>query len=1277
MEGKKDSPSLFQIFRFTDGIDKLLMLLGTLGCIGDGLMNPLTLVVLSAVINKYGDNKDLTNHVVDKYATKLLYVAIGVGVAAFVEGLCWTKTAERQVSRMRTEYLKSVLGQEVGFFDTQEGTSTTSLVISSISSDAQAIQDVIADKIPNFLAHSSGFLICLVVAFILSWRLALASFPFSLMFVLPVVVFGKFLMEQAMQMKDAYAVPGGIAEQAISSIRTVYSYVAEHQTLERFSKGLIKSRELGIKQGLTKGIMIGSMGIIFATWAFIAWVGSILIIEKGERGGPIFSSGCSLIMGGMSLMSALPNMTYFAMASAATSRIYEMIDRLPAIDAEDMKGKALTYVRGEIEFKEVHFSYPLRPDTPILQGLNLKVPAGKTVGLVGGSGSGKSTVISLMERFYDPIKGEIFLDGSNIKKLQIKSLRSKIGLVNQEPVLFATSIKDNIMFGKEGASMDLVIMAAKAANAHDFITKFPDGYETQVGQFGVQLSGGQKQRLAIARALIRDPRVLLLDEATSALDVQSERVVQDALDQASVGRTTIIVAHRLSTIRDANLIVVLQSGQVMESGTHDKLMKMNNREGGVYSKMVQLQQTSMQSEVQSKPHSTTPEVSNQYWNMEMPSPANQYWMAGMPTPASIGFTGRASPAYPYSPTYSFSAAHAASPAFSASAAHFQNDQYDEPEEQNPKLASYPAPSQWRLLKMNTPEWKRAMLGCIGAVGYGAVQPAHFFCLGTMITVFFLKDHDKLRSETRFYCLMFLLVTVLCFVSNILQHHNFAIMGEQLTKRIREKMLDKVLTFEIGWFDQDENTSAAICARLATEASIVRSLVGDRISLLIQTFTGATIAFVLGFILSWKLASVIVAMQPILIASYYSRTVLMSSMSEKAQKAQNEGSQLASEAVINHRTITAFSSQKRILDLFENTLQGPQRESSKQSWYAGLGLFCSQFFTTASIAMTYWYGGRLLAHKQITSTHMFQAFFILLSTGKNIADAGSMTSDLAKGSGAVKSVFTMLDRRSEIEPDDPQGIKPKKAIKGHIELKNVFFSYPSRPEQMIFQGLSLKIEAGTTVALVGQSGSGKSTVIGLIERFYEPQKGSVEIDGRDIKTYNLRQLRTHVALVSQEPTLFAGTIRENIIYGKDNATEAEIRKAAVLANAHEFISSMKDGYQTNCGERGVQLSGGQKQRIAIARAILKNPSILLLDEATSALDSVSENLVQEALEKMMEGRTCVIVAHRLSTIQKSDTIAVIKNGNVVEKGSHSNLLAIGRGGSYYSLIKLQSGKSPYR
>ncbi|XP_023535149.1 putative multidrug resistance protein [Cucurbita pepo subsp. pepo] len=1246
------------MFRYADGFDKFLMFFGTLGSIGDGSQIPLTMFLLKDVINAYGDkNSGLTNDMVDKFALRLLYAAVGIGLSAFVEGLCWARTAERQTSRMRMEYLKSVLKQEVSFFDTQTG-STTHEVVSLISSDASSIQVALCEKIPDCLTYMSTFFFCHVFAFIVSWKFTFAVIPLSAMFIGPGLVFGKIMMDLIMKMIESYGVAGGIAEQAVSSIRTVYSYVGERQTLEKFSQALQKSMEFGIKSGLVKGLMLGSMGIIYAGWGFQAWIGTYLVTEKGEKGGNVFIAGFNVLMGGLSILSALPHLTSITEATSATARILEMIDRVAETDREDKKEKALSHVKGEIEFQNVYFSYPSRPDTPVLRGFNLKVPAGKRVGLIGGSGSGKSTVISLLERFYDPTDGEILLDGHKIKRFQLKWLRSQMGLVNQEPVLFATSIKENIIFGKDGASMEQVINAAKDANAHDFIVKLPEGYDTQVGQFGFQMSGGQKQRIAIARALLRDPKILLLDEATSALDAQSERMVQEAIDKASKGRTTITVAHRLSTIQTAHQIVVLKAGQVIESGSHDELMLLNNGQGGEYRRMVQLQQMAVQNETF---YDSNIEMDRRY----------RHRMSTPTSPISVRSSGYSTPVlYPFSSAMSVSMGTP----YSYSV---QFDPDDESFEEDKKHPAYPSPSQWRLLKMNAPEWGRALLGCLGALGSGAVQPINAYCVGALISVYFRADEPNIKSKARNLSLIFLSIGIFNFLTNVLQHYNFSIMGERLTKRVREKILEKLMTFEIGWFDQDENTSAAICARLSTEANMVRSLVGDRMSLLVQAVFSAAFAYTVGLVLSWRLTLVMIAVQPLVIGSFYARSVLMKSMAEKSRKAQREGSQLASEAVTNHKTIVAFSSQKKILGLFAATLKAPKKESARQSWISGLGLFSSQFFNTAATALAYWYGGRLLTQNMISSEHIFQAFLILLFTAYIIADAGSMTSDISRGSNAVGSVFAILDRKTEIDPDHRSRRDLKRRLKGKVELRSVSFSYPTRPEQIVLRGLSLKIDAGKTVALVGQSGSGKSTIIGLIERFYDPSSGSIHIDEQDIKNYNLRWLRSQIALVSQEPTLFAGTIRENIAYGKEEAGESEIRQAAVLANAHEFISGMKDEYNTYCGERGAQLSGGQKQRIALARAILKNPSILLLDEATSALDSVSENLVQEALEKMMVNRTCIIVAHRLSTIQKANTIAVIKNGKVVEQGSHNELISMGRRGEYYSLTKSQAGNFPPR
>ncbi|XVF16761.1 hypothetical protein REPUB_Repub10bG0060200 [Reevesia pubescens] len=429
------------------------------------------------------------------------------------------------------------------------------------------------------------------------------------------------------------------------------------------------------------------------------------------------------------------------------------------------------------------------------------------------------------------------------------------------------------------------------------------------------------------------------------------------------------------------------------------------------------------------------------------------------------------------------------------------------------------------------------------------------------------------------------------------------------------MLSRILTFEVGWFDQDENSSGTICARLAKDAGVVRSLMGDRMSFLVQTISGVTLACAMGLFIAWRLAIVMIAVQPLIILSLYTQNVLLKSMSKKAIKAQEESSKLAAESVSNHRTITTFSSQDRILKMLEKAHEGPRKENVRQSWFAGLELDQLNF--------------------------LFHALWPLI-----------------------------FDRYSRIEPDDSNGYLAEE-ITGHVEICDIDFAYPTKPNVSILKDFSITIEVGKSTALVGQSGSGKSTIISLIERFYDPLKGVVKIDGRDIRSYNPRSLRKHIALVSQEPILFAGTIRENILYGaSDKTDESEINEAAKEANAHDFIAGLADGYETWCGDRGVQLSGGQKQRIAIARAILKNPAMLLLDEATSALESESEKMVQEALERVKVGRTRVVVAHRLSTIQNCDVITVLDKGKVVEKGNHSSLLAKGPAGAYYSLVNLQ-------
>ncbi|KAH9290781.1 hypothetical protein KI387_034898, partial [Taxus chinensis] len=645
--------------------------------------------------------------------------------------------------------------------------------------------------IPYFLMNASFFFSGYIVAFSLIWRLAIVAFPFVVLLLIPGIMYGRILVGIARKTREAYNIAGNIAEQALSSIRTVFSFVGEETTMTRFAEALNGTVKLGIKQGLVKGMAVGSSGVVFCIWAFIAWYGSRLIMYHGASGGRVFATGTTLIMGGLALGSAIPNIRYFSEACIAAQRIFEMIERVPIIDSDDGKGEILQEVCGEVEFRNVKFAYPSRPETLIFQNFSLTIPASKTVALVGGSGSGKSTAVALVERFYDPLAGEILLDGVNIKELQLRWLRGRIGLVSQEPALFATSIRENILFGKEGSSMEEVIAASQAANAHKFIAQLPLGYDTQVGERGVQMSGGQKQRIAIARALLRDPRLLLLDEATSALDAESEKIVQDALDNASIGRTTLIIAHRLSTIRNANLIAVVHGGQVIETGDHDDLIF---REHGAYATLVQLQEAASKAgeadrldirDSSSMRVRSSSFVSRSSSNLSVSGPDQQY---------KIQKEKVASSNLSVSPS---------------------DQQY---KLQKEKVSSS-APSFRRLVMLNASEWKQALLGCLGAIAFGAVQPTHSFTLGSMISVFFIQDHDQMKYKTKMFSLIFFSLGVFSFLVNVVQHYNFAAMGEYLTKRVRESMLSKILTFEVGWFDEDQNSSGAVCSRLTKEANV--------------------------------------------------------------------------------------------------------------------------------------------------------------------------------------------------------------------------------------------------------------------------------------------------------------------------------------------------------------------------------------------------------------------------------------------------------------------------
>ncbi|KAH7847597.1 hypothetical protein Vadar_027922 [Vaccinium darrowii] len=1215
------SVPFYELFSFADKYDWFLMILGTVGAIVNGSSVPVFFVLLGDMLNGFGKNQADLNTMLHEYALYFVYLGLTVCVSSYAEISCWMYTGERQVGTLRKKYLEAVLKQDVGFFDTDARTGD---IVCSISTDTMLVQDAISEKVGNFIHYISTFVAGLVVGFVLVWRLALLSVAVIPGIALVGGLYAYTLTALASKSRELYANAGIIAEQAIAQVRTVYSYVGESKALNSYSDAIQHTLRLGYKAGTAKGLGLGcTYGIIILSWTLVFWYAGLFIRNGLTDGGKALTAILSAIVGGKSLGQSFSNLGAFSKGKAAGCKLMEIIKQKPTIIQDPLTGKCLAKCSGKIEFKDVTFSYPSRPDVIIFRDFSIFFPAGKTAAVVGGSGSGKSTIVSLIERFYDPNQGHILLDNMDIKTLQLRWLRDQIGLVNQELALFSATIIENILYAKPDATMIEVEAATSAANAHNFITLLPNGYNTQVGERGVQLSGGQKQRIAIARAMLKDPKILLLDEATSALDAGSESIVQEALDRLMVGRTSVVIAHRFSTIRNIDSIAVIQQGQVVETGTLEELVS----KGGAFASLCRFQETMGNPDFSnpSTKHTYSPRLSNSLSTKSL----------SLHSSSSTGADGR-----------------------KEMVSNVKTDT------NNPASHGYFC----RLLKLNALEWPYSVMGAVGSILCGFITPIVSITMSNVIEVFYFRNLASMERKTKEYVIIFAGTGLYAVVVYFIKYQFFSIMGENLATRVRRMMLSAILRNEVGWYDEEEHNSSLMAARLATDATDVKSAISERMSVVFQNMTCLLTSLIVAFIVDWRLSLLTLATFPLLVLAYFAQQLYLKGFAGDTAKAHTKTSMIAGEGVSNIRTVAAFNAQDQILSLVCQELHVTRLRSLSRSQTSGVLYGLSQLSHYSSQALLLWYGAHLIKKGLSTFLKVTKVVIILLMTASSVAETLGLAPSILGGSQAIESIFSILDRPTKIEADDPDA-DPVDSVSGEIELFHVDFSYPSRPEVVVFKDFNLRIQAGQSQALVGASGSGKSSVIALIERFYDPLAGTVRIDGKDIKQLNLKSLRLQIGLVSQEPALFAASIFDNIAYGKEGATEAEVTEAAKVANVHSFISGLPEGYKTPVGERGIQISGGQKQRIAIARAVLKDPKILLLDEATSAVDAESECVLQEALERLMWGRTTVLVAHRLSTIRGVDSIAVIHDGRIVEQGSHSELVSRPEG-AYSRLLQLQ-------
>ncbi|KAH7656479.1 Xenobiotic-transporting ATPase protein [Dioscorea alata] len=1225
---------LFSLFKYSSKWDMVLVVLGCIGALINGGSLPWYSYLFGDFVNKIALDS-VTDKVkmmddVKKVCLYMVWLAAIVVVGAYMQITCWRIVGERSSQRIRTEYLRAILRQDIGFFDTEV---TTGDIMHGISSDVAQIQEVMGEKMAHFVHHICTFICGYVVGFIKAWKVALVVFT-----VIPVMMFCGIAYKAVyvgLTSKEevSYRKAGNIAQQAISCIRTVFSFVMEDKLADKYAEWLEESTPIGVKIGFAKGAGMGVIYLVtYSQWALAFWYGSLLVARGEISGGAAIACFFGVNVGGRGLALSLSYFAQFAQGTVAASRVFEIIDRLPVIDPYSDDGGTLSRVRGYIEFKGVNFAYPSRPDAVIFHAFDLTIPASKTLALVGASGGGKSTIFALIERFYNPNEGFICLDGHDIRTLSVKWLREQIGMLGQEPALFSTSIIENVMMGKLNASRKEAIAACHAANAHNFISSLPRGYDTMVGDRGTQLSGGQKQRIALARAIIKKPKILLLDEPTSALDPESETIVQQAIDTISAGRTTIVIAHRLATVRNADSIVVLDRGTVIESGTHDRLMSLN----GTYTNLIKL---ASHANISITAAATAT------------SPISQ---VNSPVVRKVNFDLS---------TYSVS-----DPSQVKSMVQGQVDQVDSvdfPPKQSKKLHTSEI---WKLQRQEIP---LLLIGFLLGMNAGAILSIFPLILGQALQIYFTESDNssKMKRDVGNLALALVGLGFGCIVSLTGQQGFCGWAGTRLTKRVRDLLFRAILRQEPGWFDKEENSTGILISRLSVDCMAFRSALGDRYSVILMGLSSAAVGLTVSFLLDWRLTLVAMAVMPFTLgASYFSLIINVGPRLNNG--AYEQASSIASGALSNIRTVTTFSAQEYIVMNFNKALAEPMNKSMSRAQVTGLAHGLCQGAMYASYTVTLYVGSLLIKKGYSSFGDVYKIFLILVLGSFSVGQLAGLAPDTSAAPAAIQAVLRILGRRPKIVWDRamPKKIEPLRML--DVELKNVVFSYPARPGLPVLIDFSVRVKSGSKLAIVGASGSGKSTVIWLVQRFYDPDSGRVMVGGVDVRDMDVKWLRRECALVGQEPALFAGSIRENIGFGNPKASWAEIEEAAKQAFIHKFISGLPHGYETQVGESGVQLSGGQKQRIAIARAILKASRILLLDEASSALDLESEKHVQEALKKASKRATTIVVAHRLATIREADRIAVVKDGKVAEYGSHDSLLANQINGTYGAMVRAE-------
>ncbi|KAJ5166968.1 uncharacterized protein N7482_005749 [Penicillium canariense] len=1308
--------------------DVFLIVCGVFFSIAAGLPFPLLGIVFGDLIDDLNTatcspSAQTNSYVADSVRQKVLYV-VYITIANFcfiyIHCSCWSYISERIAWRYRRRYFESIIKQETGYIEGLPLGDVTSRLVS----DIQVVQSGTSEKVGLVISTVSYFVASYVVAFI-----KVPAIAGMLVSVVPCYFFmsyggGYYIKKYAGRINEYVDAATSVASSSVSHLALVHAFNANDRLEKLYAGYLAGSRMDALKKAGAHAAQLGLLYFIaYASNALAFWEGSRLIADSVESNGSGTSVGAVytvifvLIDASFILSQVAPFVHIFAAAAGASEKLLEVINRESKIDGTAQYGdKSALFASEDITFRDVHFAYPSRPDVPVLQGVDFVIPPRKHTAIVGPSGGGKSTIVALLERFYDPQSGQISIGSQDFRDLNVRYLRGHIGFVPQEPSLLDRSILENIAYGlvtsateqhrtlapfildssladlvdymRAGISekkviqyfdpriaqiISLVRQAAASANALNFIDALPHGFATSAGSSGSQLSGGQKQRIALARALVREPALLILDEATAALDSTSERLIQDALAKLAERVTMVSIAHRLATAKDAHNIVLIQKGRVVEEGSHAELVA----KGGSYTEMVRLQNLGRLSPTVGPGEDNIREAREGVLGQTLAVEVKEAFLDVSGTDIT-DVTDETISTYTVEPV---------------------NEETEKErkkrQQKGLKEKCRRKRTRWFTIQFTfsllRPDLRYVMLGLAMSIVIGGSYTAEAVIFGhTIGSLNPCIGADGIRHGGHLYGLLFFIMALVEFSANVIGGCAFGWAADKILYRIRVLSLRSLMGQTVQWHGMEDRTPGTIMTYITGDATALGSITGTTIGLLLATAVNLVAGVVLSFVIAWKIAIVLLPTIPVLLAAGIMKLRTQAQFAERHRKAFAQATAITIEAVDHIRAVSAFSLEKQSYAVYERALQAPYRETL---WSIAFGnFFLALAFSISNLvyALAYWWGTQQIVNGLYTQTQFFIVLPALLFSTQSCGQMFALAPDISKAGLAASNIAELLTTRSADEELNPgasgtlkrhdnylldekipdleavhpgqcntetSGVPPEMSGIG-AELQNVHFEYPSRPGRPVLRGLSLRIQPGKFCALVGPSGSGKSTTFAMLERFYRPESGAVVIDGVDITRQLGLQFRDEIALVPQENVLFEGTVAFNIGLGArpgHQPTQEEIEEACRMAHIHEVIEALPDGYQTQCSRDGKQFSGGQRQRLSIARALVRRPRLLLLDESTSALDVESEKRIQEALATLAGRTTIVAIAHRLNTIHRADCIYLIEEGRCVEQGTHEELI----------------------